>query len=123
MGINFDQLLEKGKEKVKQTVETVTEEVTEKVEWLEEKIAFTERKKDFLKYLKNHNITAPEWLTKLSSTEVVKKLGLSPEDNTWQQYLKEGGFALLIYKFAGPKKLALNAGLYLGLIKQGKKSF
>ena len=114
LGINFEELLEKWKDKVKWTIE--------KVEWLEKRIDFTRRKEELAKYFKDKNIPIPDWVEKLSGAEVVKELGLSPEDNTWTDYLWEAGFALMIYKFAGAKSLALNAGIYLGLVKKWPES-
>lgn len=96
-------------------------ETTEKgMEWLEEKVNFTKFKTKTLDHLKKYAITAPEWLQKLSLSEIAATLGIDKvNSSTWINFAAAGGTAFLLYKYASVKNVAF-AGLSLFLIEQGR---
>lgn len=106
----------------------IKETVEKDLAWLDEKIHFTEAKENFKKFCQEHGIQVPEGVTNfvkdLHLGEIAKELGISQGDEkSWLDYVGTGGGALLIYKFMGKKGLAINAGLYMFIISQGKDSF
>lgn len=99
------------------------EAVEKGMEWMEEKLQFTQRKNEMLKKLEENRIKAPEWLTNLQSNEVAKTLGLNQlMEGTWKDYLGVGGFALLMWKFGQAKKLALTGAIYFLMVSNGSES-
>lgn len=101
------------------------ETVDEEESWLSEKIpGFKTAKSDLIKFMKAHNVAVPAVIAELNMSKVAKEMGISREDaSTWAEYAVVGGGALLLFKFASPKKLLGNAALYFGLVRQGKDSW
>lgn len=106
----------------------IKETVEKDLAWLDEKIHFTEAKENFKKFCEQHGIQVPEgvkdFVKDLHLGEIAKELGITQGDEkSWLDYVGTGGGALLIYKFMGKKGLAINAGLYMFIVSQGKDSF
>ncbi|MCC7197040.1 hypothetical protein IT413_02470 [Candidatus Peregrinibacteria bacterium] len=106
----------------------IKETVEKDLAWLDEKIHFSEAKESFKKFCQDKGIQVPEGVTNfvkdLHLGEIAKELGISQGDEkSWLDYVGTGGGALLIYKFMGKKGLAINAGLYMFIVSQGKDSF
>jgi len=106
----------------------IKETVEKDLAWLDEKLHFTEMKEDFKKFCEEHGIQVPDavkdFVKDLHLDEIAKELGITQGDEkSWLDYVGAGGGALLIYKFMGKKGLAINAGLYMFIVNQGRDSF
>jgi hypothetical protein len=112
-GTTAGEVVEKGVEKGK-----------EAFNWLDEKVNFSKVKDDATKFCTEHNISAPDWLKNIKLSEIAQDLGIDKNnEKTWIEYAAIGGGALLLYKWIGKKGLALNAGIYLFIVREGKDSF
>lgn len=112
---------------VQEVWEIAWETVNEWLDWMDDKLWFTENKDKFFKLLDEYNILIPEWLDNFSKEEVAKTLWLDQLNlSTWENFKTTWWtawwFALLIISFFQKRwiwsALSMWSWIYLLLIRQ-----
>lgn len=101
------------------------EKAKEGIKWLDDQLKFTEMYERMKKFFTDRGIAMPDWIKNLSLSEIAKDLGITKENaGSFAEYAGIGGAALLLYNWVenkGLKKgIALNACVYLFIVKEGK---
>lgn len=116
--------IDEARQQVSQKIDEVKQEVTKDMNWLDEKIHFSEGMEKLKEGLRSHGIPVDDWLEKVSLASIAADLGISPENvRSYEEYAVAGGGLYLLYRWLTFKKIAANAAVYLLLISEGKDSF